>query len=392
MAKKIYKLTVEPISCVHIGNGKELTPLDYTVRTTKNGKPLYIKFSSDRMLQRLAKDTQKMAAFERASVGGNMKELLSFFQQNCKPMDDLDYPCGVTKEFFALYEKNKAKDPYENAAIVQQMYRPAGQKAPVIPGSSLKGAVRTAILNQLMSDLSDKDYNALSDGFDNCRDDRQKARFEPNIQKELLHGYKDAKADPFRGIELADCMFDAKDTQIVGVLRNISVRKADGELDTTNSMQIQAEAIKGKLMDSYGSGTSVLRINEDLHSARSARGVAVSMALGLSDIVSSCNYFYWREFEAEYEKFYKRSVSSCDLIAKLKNELEAVSSENKNSFIIRVGHWSQVEFVTFEENFRAPKTREIKGKKLGFGGTRTVFNYDGQYLPLGWCKCTVEPM
>ena len=32
---------------------------------------------------------------------------------------------------------------------------------------------------------------------------------------------------------------------------------------------------------------------------------------------------------------------------------------------------------------------KTRGPKKSYGKTRTVFDYDGQYIPLGWCKCTI---
>lgn len=83
--KERYKLTIEPLTPVHIGMGVELTPLDYKVTsklgTTDLKKNMYFKFSSDKILKRMIEsgDSQKLAKFEEASVKGNMKELQSFF-------------------------------------------------------------------------------------------------------------------------------------------------------------------------------------------------------------------------------------------------------------------------------------------------------------------------
>ena len=63
----------------------------------------------------------------------------------------------------------------------------------------------------------------------------------------------------------------------------------------------------------------------------------------------------------------------------LKNQIDRITKE-ENSFVIRLGRWSQFEFVTlYDEN-----------KKRG--GTRTLFDYNGQYLPMGWCKCTISKL
>ncbi|MBP5452390.1 MAG: type III-A CRISPR-associated RAMP protein Csm5 [Treponema sp.] len=384
MSKKIYKLKVEPITCIHIGTGNKLTMLDYKLGKSSSGRHLYAKFSSDRILQRISTDAQKSAQFEQASLSDDMKILQNFFQENCNINEDSEYFCEITKEFYELYSKNRGKDPYDNAAMVEQMYRSGGAN-PVIPGSSIKGAIRTAVLNESLSNISDSSYNSFQDELEQCKSDSKKSRLESKMQKELLGNYRDAKNDPFRAIEISDCIFPSKNTQVVGVLKTLSSDKHSGELFISNSMQIQAETIKGSLAGNLDYGTLSFRINIDLQNEQNA----LSQKLGKNDIIKSCNYFYWREFENEYDKFYKDAVDKCDSILKLRKELEFIKKHD-DQFMIRLGHWSQVEFITFEENLRSPKTREIRGKKLPYGTTRTVFNNDGQYLPLGWCKCTLE--
>lgn len=374
MSKQIYKLTIEPITCVHIGTGKQLTMLDYMVITTKAGQERFLKYSSDKLLQRIATDKKLAADFEKVSFSNDMKALMLFFHNTCKPMEDLDYLCETTKDFCSEYGKNKNKDPYENAAFVEQMYRPEGSMNPVIPGSSFKGALRTAILNQKMHEISDEDYDSLYDELENNRDMR---KFEKSIQIQLLGNYKNEKNDPFRAIEISDSNFEARDTQIVGRAANFDSNKQNGEL-LQKSIQIQVEAIKGYFIGNQNKSVSQLRINTDLYDKKGC-----SMSITEQDIINSCNYFYLREFNKEYEKFYQEASTGCDLIAKLKGELKTIT-ETKNQFIIRVGRWSQVEFMTFEENFRRLPSGE------GTGSTRTLFNYDGQYLPFGWCKCTLE--
>ncbi len=384
MSKKIYKLKFEPITCIHIGTGNKLTMLDYKLGKSSSGCHLYAKFSSDRILKRISTDAQKSAQFEQASLSGNMKVLQNFFQENCKINEDAEYFCEITKEFYELYSKNRGKDPYDNATMVEQMYR-SGSANPVIPGSSIKGAIRTAVLNESLSNISDSSYNDFQDELEQCESDFDKTRLESKMQKKLLGNYRDAKNDPFRAIEISDCIFPPKNTQVVGVLKTLSSDKNSGELFISNSMQIQAEAIKGSLAGNLDYGTLSFRINTDLQNEQNA----VSQKLCKDDIIRCCNYFYWREFKNEYDNFYKDAVDKCDLILELRKELESIKTHD-NQFMIRLGHWSQVEFVTFEENLRSPKTRAINGKKLPSGTTRTVFNYDGQYLPLGWCKCTME--
>ena len=389
MGKEIYKLTIEPITCVHIGTGKQLSLLDYTVKETESGISKYIHFSADSILNRIVRNSAKINEFDVASSSGNMKDLQIFFQENFSEKDDSVYGCETTKEFFETYLKNKALSPYENSALVEQMYRPAGADTPVIPGSSLKGCIRTAILNALLSETDDITYNKYADFRDkniedNCGNqkklEREFDKLNSQIQKELLSNYDNAKKDPFRAIEFSDCSFLSKNCQIVGLLKTVSTNHHSGELFVSNSTQIQIEAIKGLLMGHDVGAQCLLRLNADLMNQING----VTKAFDINDIVCSCNYFYWREFKIEYEKFYKEASVHCDLITDLYKELNEVRAK-ENQFVIRVGRWSQVEFTTLDKNIRAPKNKK-------YGTTRTIFNYDEQYLPLGWCKCSVERM
>ena len=383
MSKEVYKLTVEPITCVHIGNGEELTPLDYLLKKSKQGNDLFLAYDSDSVLRRIAKDKSKSALFEQLSSTQDMKKLSNFFHAEFNVSEDLKYACDTTKEFAYNYEKNKDTDPLQNGRFVLQMYRPEGRKTPVIPGSSLKGSIRTAVLNDLMAALSDNDYNKLQDDFSNCKSSFQKKSFENTIQNKVLNK-NNAKNDPFRAVEIGDCNFESKNTQLVGIIKNVATNK-ENEIVVYNSGLVQSEVIRGKLCQSETAiiGTAEIRLNTDLAN-RELQGKGVGKKISKEEISRACNYFYWREFENEYETFYKATVDdNVRLITQLYKELNEIKDSKDNSFIIRVGRWSQVEFVTFEENFRSPQNNK-------YGTTRWLFDYDGQYLPLGWCKCTIE--
>ena len=390
--KERYKLTIEPLTPVHIGTGVELTPLDYKVTsklgTTDFKKNMYFKFSSDKILKRMIEsgDTQKLARFEEASVKGNMKELQSFFQQNLTSVDDLDYPCEVTKGFVKRYSENQGKDPYDNASKVYQMYRPDGLKTPVIPGSSIKGSIRTAILNSILYDISDEKYNELKDEFNKVKDPKT---FETKLQKALLGNYSDAKNDPFRAVQIADCSFSAKNSQTVGELYNVSLNQQNKKIERLK-IQILAEVIKGNLMGTSEKTETTLLIDSDLLKTNQ-----IAKNITAEEIVKACNDFFKIQFDNEFEKFYEVCESeNCSKLDELDKQISNIVNSNDNSFIIRVGRWSQVEFVTFGSDFRSPKTSKDKktGKPKGWGGTRTLFDYNGQYLPMGWCKCTITKL
>ncbi len=136
-------------------------------------------------------------------------------------------------------------------------------------------------------------------------------------------------------------------------------------------------------------GIADIRFNYDL-TKRDLPEIGVSKKITKEEIIKSCNNFYLRTFEEDYKKFYKEAVDKVDSITQLYKELKDIASSQTNSFIIKVGRWSQVEYVTYGNDLRDPKTPKRKGKIMPWGTTRWVFDNDGQYLPLGWCKCTIE--
>lgn len=335
--KEHYKLTIEPITCVHIGTGETLTPLDYKL-TMFNGELQYFAYSVDAVMNRIVKNREKdirtFRELNRLSNSNDMNVLVEFFNENADKdgirKSELLALCPTTQDFKNCYHRNAEKNLLENAGEVLQIYR--NGLSPVIPGSSLKGSIRTAVLNNR-----------------HCRS-----------------GYADAKKDPFRAVEIGDCEFSGKGSQLVGMLKIIGTKKQ-------NNTQLQAEVIKGYLInDIEVNGNCRIAINKELIAKN-----YLQEPVSIEEIVRSCNNFYLRTFEKEYNEFYANKYESVDFIKTLRTELHSVKN-TKDQFVIRVGRWSQKDFVTVDND--------------KFGTTRTVFNYDGQYLPLGWCKCTVKEM
>lgn len=388
MAKKIYQLEIEPITGVHIGTGETLTQLDYVVKKI-NSKEIYLKFSSDEILSKLISENNNLDEFNDATKQNNIRKVIQFFHDKVSN-EVIEYPCDVTKDFLKNYKSKSSSnnDPLENALEVLQMYRPAGKKTPVIPGSSLKGAIRTAILDDALSTLcSDKKYfDSRSADFEKNKKDKW---YEQKMQKEILE-YKDPKNDPFRTLRIGDAFFKIKDTQLVGRLENISIA------NMPTGMQIQAEIIKGYLIDGKAKAETTIIIDEDLQKAEAPLkddkfrfGIKTSKMISMKEIAGACNHYFSTNFEDEYKTFYEKNKyeDNIEIITKLKNELETASKQ-ENTFILRVGRWSQVEFLTFQPAFRNPETPKKRNNgNESYGTTRTVFNYDDKYVPLGWCKC-----
>ncbi len=396
--KKSYKIKIEPLTVVHVGTGNELLPTDYTVVPSPNNTAVkkYVKFSSDKIIDKILSSgtPQQKAEMQKACDSNDINQLAKFFNKYF--YFGVDYDANVTRDFSTLHSKKIGQGLFENSLAVNEMLHHANK--PYIPGSSIKGAIRTAILNQiLLKDMSDDEYDKLADFADEekQKDFKKAAKYEKQIQEKALSmlkvsGIDSAKLDPFRCLEISDCEFSARN-QIVGQTKIVKFNKAKQELVGKNDgPQIIAEAISGNLMKKENFSEFQLRINEDLQNVELSNGFCINMQIDLEKIVSACNFFFKKEFNEEYQKFYENAYDGVDEIFELKKIIDSIPENSKNQFLIRVGRWSQVESVTLGNDFRNPKTPTKNGKVMPYGTSRTVFNYDGQYLPMGWCKCTVE--
>lgn len=382
--KKIYNLTIEPLTAVHVGSGEELLPLDYTLAAPGNSAvSRYVKFDSDKVIDGIIKSGKQnlISELENVNNENNVNKLGSLLRKYFYM--GVSYDASITKGFKKLYSEKISGNLLDNSIAAQQMMHEDNK--PYIPGSSIKGAVRTAVLNHILRDeIDDDSYNEL-DSMQN------KEKNEKQIQNMILQILKedkgnDAQKDPFRCVEISDSIFSAR-SQLVGQMMNAKINKATNELDFV-SMQIIAETIPGILAGNKTSANFVLRINEDLQNLKSDE-FHINKKIDLKEIAKSCNAFFKEQFAYEYKKFYQKAYDGIDKIVELKKAIDSIDENDENKFLLRLGRWSQVEYVTLDD-FKNPKTPTRKGKTMPAGTTRTLFDLDGQYLPLGWVVCKVE--
>lgn len=376
--KQVYDLTIEPLTAVHVGSGETLLPIDYTLASPGNSNvSRYVKFNSDKIIDGIIKSGKQtlINELEKANDSADINVLGKFFRKYF--YRGVSYDASTTKSFRNLYADKIRGSLSDNALEVQQMMHE--ENRPYIPGSSIKGSIRTAVLNSLLDEVDDKTFNELGKLPDK------------KVQNELLGITKegrgnDAQKDPFRCVEVSDSIFPAR-AQLVGQMKNAKLDRRSGEMAFVD-MQIIAETIPGLLADGKSPAEFSIRINSDLQNFNSG-DFNISKKIDFNKIARACNNFFKRQFNEEYKHFYKDAYDGMDKILELKKFIDSVDVNDTEKFLLRLGHWSQVEYVTLED-LRKPKTPTRKGKAMPYGTTRTLFDFDGQYLPLGWCVCTVK--
>lgn len=349
---KIYRVVGEILSPVHIGTNKTWEPWEYFIDSSANKLHL---FSTEDVLAKLD-DSSKQAFYELVEQD-NITALRNFIVARARETVGVSNGKGaisVTPAIAKLYDEKI--DDIRNQLLIQPMICMASTGKAYLPGSSIKGAVRTAIVSAL----------ALQSGLPAPKPfGREVWEFESKVLK-----YRDAKADPFRAVKFADSYL-ADDATFICHVYNIG-KDRDGVLKPTQIQlihQVTHSLISAAAYQTRCRFETELRLDVELM----RQGNAVSQRFTLEQIINCCRQFYLDKLNMEHTKFYEGSTLA-DYSDQLLRQTYA-----PDECLIRVGRFSGVESVTLDE-YRNPQP---PGRDKGWGNSRNVA--DGQF-PMGWVK------
>jgi CRISPR-associated protein Csm5 len=361
-----YKIEAIPLTNIHIGTGKELEPLDYFIKNKK-----FIRFSPFKIISNLNEKNRNYLT--KIIDSNNIKDVASFLYDNLEN-NAVIYKTEVTdileKEF------NKKFESRENQQIIMEIIRDKSDYCPIIPGSSIKGAIRTAVLYTIINSDNlernikikaniifklQKEINRINNRRLKYEKIKELNREKSQVERDILKFYN-AKNDPFRAIKITDCKIDkGKSKDIVVKVSNFHLSKNSYE-----EFVPSVEAIWGNINNGDGKGYFYITIFSDLQNIRTKinqrRGYWQPFYKKINKelIVKACNLFYKKNFQKDFQRL--GSICKLSKFLKLKQEFDNLK---ENEFIIRVGKYSQKENVTVIDQFT--KTRMLDEFNLPFG-------------------------
>lgn len=144
-----HTLHLTPLSPLHLGTGEDYEPTNYLI----HGDALYT-FDPARAILNLDQERELHAA----AKSGDLQHIQRYFRNNPKPyIAAATHASNVSKGIAAEYQKNygeivqresKGKNVHNRFQIERTATNPHNHQ-PYIPGSALKGGLRTALLEQL---------------------------------------------------------------------------------------------------------------------------------------------------------------------------------------------------------------------------------------------------
>ncbi|MEN3039350.1 MAG: type III-A CRISPR-associated RAMP protein Csm5 [Candidatus Kryptonium sp.] len=355
---KGYKVKYKILTPVHIGTGEELSPFDYVIVDN-----MFHRISADELISSLSDEQLRM--FYSYIRVNNITSLRSLIVANFKSEKFSKYSVRVLPGVANKYRENL--NNINNQLLISPFIRTPDSFKPYIPGSSIKGAIRTAIIDDIVRGKKyEKKYKPQGANWE---------LFAMEAVEIVSSGEKKQERasisrDPFRTLKISDVFID-NEVMLIGEVLNAKVNKAKGRLDTIGIQMIK-EVVSGYLnLGKPVEFEGEIRIDEFLPRVkRKDMYYGVSMPIDKDFIIKTCNYFYSQELRREME-FYEFAVDMHDIISKMKT----LFNVKQNECLIRVGRFSGVYAVTINE-YRNPANKK-------WGTTRNLF--DGRY-PMGWIK------
>jgi CRISPR-associated protein Csm5 len=188
MEPQMHRLTLKTASPVHIGSGDAVTALSYLL----DGGKIYV-LDSDKFFDAL-NDAQRDAYMrwldaQLTSQGRANPSVRDFINQHVRPQRLSDFVQRIKS-----YEVDLQADSHIAARGFRQHIQ-TPQHQPYIPGSTLKGAIRTALIESLLD--NDDSYQWLRQHFEQL----QVRNDERGMKKALSDIWKSLEATLLRGGE-----------------------------------------------------------------------------------------------------------------------------------------------------------------------------------------------
>lgn len=274
-----------------------------------------------------------------------------------------------------------------------------GMGWPYIPGSSIKGAIRTAVLASLMEEKETVNEDSLftKDRYGNIKKDKyENAIVKADIYEKELFG-DDPNSDIFRFLQVGDAIF-GDNYEVAIRMVNINERERQSFWDTSKSQLIEAIGPEDKSEFNMNFKKEQYQIAQEEHAVHVMPSCMDTISVLFQTINEHTKLLI--EQEIDYWNARKDEDDSCkvDVYLEKMNEIKSVveKCEKGTSCVLRIGHGSGWRFITgaWTETFDnfydvvvpASRPNNKKYEEYNFPKTRRV---DDECELLGFVKLTI---
>lgn len=344
---KYSKITLECeiLSPIHIGTGEEIPVYEYVILDG-----LLFKINLDKTISLLS--PEELHRFNDFNKKGNYTGLRTFLTKKYGDSQFreqvTEFAVPVTSEVEETY-KEKVDDT-ENQLLIRLNQRNPLTNQAIIPGSSIKGAIRTALLAML-----EKSYEGRIMG------DASK------VEGELLRALNrrnriDALRDPFKHLKVEDVSLPVNSTYISKVKNGI---KGEDEFFTVDIQMIH-EVTQSMLTGHTLKFTLDLLISSEFKIFQENQPKKITN----QTLIEACKTYYKERLENIEARYFVNTPIQNEI-----NRIYDAVDYDKGEFLLRVGRFCGKLSLTLDKHRAGenPKSRNLA---------------EGMY-PMGWIKCRI---
>jgi len=360
---QIKPITISTLSPVHIGCGIDYEPTNYVM----DGDCLYpfpwideAAFATEEQLRNLLAQAGSIQGlwniFHSETHLNTMKSLAGRFlpmKSGIKKQQDQ----RIQQMQFPLIIERTAFDPISDL--------------PILPGTGLKGAIRTALLEYLAREQNFPEASYVSKNKNT------------QIQERLMGG--SFASDPLRVLKISDAMLDANCSEPTRILSKQSRHRKDNSATSVrDATQNFPECIEPFLAQAFRSELTIMENRNTWLEAGQKRQVR---NISSDQIALACNTFYRERLEAHREML--RTTECAAWYEQIMPLVTQAIKENRG-FLLRIGKYSGADYLALKQ-YRRITTKYEKNPTAQTLPISTNRCHDGQNTyPFGWIFVEVD--
>jgi len=370
-----YAFTLTPITPIHVGAGETIEPYEYDLEGSQVRQ--LVVFDLDEMLAKL-NETQRRE-FIKLSESANVVALRAWFRKLPHREDCRRFQ--VTLGDTAGTDIARNLDNPNQLGEIHLLPRHPGKGRCYLPGSSVKGAIRTALIDRLARQPGWDIEPLLRICAEADRDNRAGAKFEAAVMgNQRFNGNPDLYRDSFRQLAVTDLAIP-QDGSFIERIRIRKRRQTESAADPGGIVmyrEMTRAAVYGQPQPLAAELRLQPQLSDERAMGRNREGEPnwLPQRFPVRKLIEMCNAFYRPRLTDELDHWVTNPQFP-KVRERLQKELRELA---ETECLIRLGRHSHFECMTVGEPYRVPPRR-------GFGATRSLIDVAGQaVVPLGWAK------